>query len=41
MALHHRTVTGAFAVARLGHWEGLPTRAEPSLLETEPGSAVR
>jgi 2-dehydro-3-deoxygluconokinase len=41
MALHRGTVTGAFAVARVGHWEGLPTHAELSRLETEPGSAVR
>ena len=41
MALHRGTLTGAFAVACVGDWEGLPTRAELSLLETEPGSTVR
>jgi len=40
-ALHRGTLTGAFAVACVGDWEGLPTRAELSLLETEPGSTVR
>ena len=41
VALHRGTVTGAFAVAVVGDWEGLPTRAELSLLETEAGSTVR
>jgi 2-dehydro-3-deoxygluconokinase len=41
MALYRGTVTGAFAVAGVGDWEGLPTREELSLLETEAGSAVR
>ena len=40
-ALHRGTLTGAFADACVGDWEGLPTRAELSLLETEPGSTVR
>jgi 2-dehydro-3-deoxygluconokinase len=41
VALHRGTVTGAFAVASVGDWEGLPTRDELSLLETEAGSTVR
>lgn len=40
-ALHRGTVTGAFAVACLGDWEGLPTRDELSLLDAERGSTVR
>ena len=38
---HRGTVTGAFAVACLGDWEGLPTRDELSLLGSEAGSTVR
>ena len=40
-ALHRGTVTGAFAVAAVGDWEGLPTRDELSLLDTEPGTTLR
>ena len=40
-ALHRGTVTGAFAVAAVGDWEGLPTRDELSLLNTEPGATLR
>lgn len=39
--LHRGTVTGAFSVATVGDWEGLPTRAELSLLDTEPGTTLR
>lgn len=41
VALHRGTVTGAFAVACVGDWEGLPTRDELSLLNTETGATVR
>jgi 2-dehydro-3-deoxygluconokinase len=41
VALHRGTVTGAFAVACVGDWEGLPTRDELSLLDTETGTTVR
>ncbi len=40
-ALHRGTVTAAFAVAAVGDWEGLPTRDELSLLDTEAGSTLR
>ncbi|HZY01177.1 MAG TPA: sugar kinase [Dermatophilaceae bacterium] len=40
-ALYRGTVTGAFAVAGVGDWEGLPSREELSLLETEAGSTLR
>lgn len=40
-ALHRGTVTSAFAVAAFGDWEGLPTRDELSLLDTEPGATLR
>ena len=40
-SLRRGTVTGAFAVAGLGDWEGLPTRDELSLLGGEAGSTVR
>ena len=40
-SLRRGTVTGAFAVAGLGDWEGLPTRDELSLLSGEAGSTVR
>ncbi len=33
--------TGAFAVASLGDWEGLPTREALSLLDTEAGATLR
>jgi 2-dehydro-3-deoxygluconokinase len=34
------TVAG-FAVATLGDWQGLPTRAELPLLDAEPGTTIR
>jgi 2-dehydro-3-deoxygluconokinase len=40
-ALHRGTITAAFAVAALGDWEGLPTRDELSLLDTEAGATLR
>ena len=40
-ALHRGTVTSAFAVAAVGDWEGLPTRDELSLLDTEAGTTLR
>jgi 2-dehydro-3-deoxygluconokinase len=40
-ALHRGTVTGAFAVAGLGDWEGLPDRDELSLLDSQDGSTLR
>lgn len=40
-AVHRGTVTGAFAVAAVGDWEGLPTREELPLLDTEAGSTLR
>jgi 2-dehydro-3-deoxygluconokinase len=40
-ALHRGTVTGAFAVAAVGDWEGLPTREELSLLDIEAGATLR
>lgn len=40
-ALHRGTVTGAFAVAAVGDWEGLPTRDELTLLDTEAGDTLR
>jgi 2-dehydro-3-deoxygluconokinase len=40
-ALHRGTVTGAFAVASLGDWEGLPTSDELCLLENETGATLR
>ena len=40
-ALHRATVTGAFAVAAVGDWEGSPTRDERSLLDTEAGATLR
>ncbi|MGQ4512756.1 PfkB family carbohydrate kinase [Streptomyces sp. DW26H14] len=39
--LRRATVTGAFAVATAGDWEGLPHRDELALLDAAPGSAVR
>jgi len=41
VALHRGTACGAFAVAGVGDWEGLPTRNELSLLDTGAGSTVR
>ncbi|MEO6142664.1 MAG: sugar kinase [Dermatophilaceae bacterium] len=40
-ALRRGTVTGAFAVAAVGDWEGLPTRDELSLLDAEAGATLR
>ena len=40
-ALRRGTLTGAFSVANLGDWEGLPTREELSLLDTEAGTTLR
>jgi 2-dehydro-3-deoxygluconokinase len=40
-ALHRGTVAGAFAVATVGDWEGLPTRAELELLDSEGGQTLR
>lgn len=40
-ALHRGTVTGAFAVAAVGDWEGLPTRDELCLLDSEAGATLR
>jgi 2-dehydro-3-deoxygluconokinase len=40
-ALHRGTVTGAFAVAAVGDWEGLPTRDELPLLGAESGATLR
>ena len=40
-ALHRGTVTGAFAVAAVGDWEGSPTRGELSLLGAESGATLR
>jgi len=40
-ALHRGTVAGAFAVAAIGDWEGLPTRDELSLLGAESGATLR
>jgi 2-dehydro-3-deoxygluconokinase len=39
--LDRAVTTGAFAVASSGDWEGLPNRAELSLLDHAPGTAVR
>jgi 2-dehydro-3-deoxygluconokinase len=39
--LDRAVTTGAFAVAGRGDWEGLPSRAELSLLDHAPGTAVR
>jgi 2-dehydro-3-deoxygluconokinase len=40
-ALRRGTVTAAFAIAAVGDWEGLPTRDELSLLDTEAGATLR
>ncbi|TDW30792.1 sugar kinase [Cryobacterium psychrophilum] len=40
-ALRRGTVTGAFAVATVGDWEGAPTRAELGLLQEPPGATLR
>ncbi len=40
-ALHRGTVAGAFAVATVGDWEGLPTREELDLLDSESGQTLR
>lgn len=39
--LHRAVTTAAFAVATLGDWEGLPTRAELGLLDAPDGTTVR
>ncbi|MEU8207988.1 sugar kinase [Micromonospora sp. NPDC049044] len=39
--LDRAVTTGAFAVATRGDWEGLPERAELTLLDHEPGGTVR
>jgi len=39
--LDRAVTTGAFAVASPGDWEGLPTRAELTLLDTGPESTLR
>jgi 2-dehydro-3-deoxygluconokinase len=39
--LGRATITAAFAIARKGDWEGLPTRAELSLLDLPGGTTVR
>ncbi|MFC4020817.1 sugar kinase [Micromonospora sp. GCM10011542] len=39
--LDRAVTTGAFAVATRGDWEGLPDRAELSLLDQGPGGTVR
>ncbi len=39
--LRRASVTGAFAVASRGDWEGLPHRDEIALLNAPPGSAIR
>jgi 2-dehydro-3-deoxygluconokinase len=39
--LDRATVTAAFAIARNGDWEGLPTRAELALLDLPEGTTVR
>ena len=40
-ALSRGTATGAFAVAALGDWEGLPTRDELALLDAKAGATLR
>ncbi|MBG6212857.1 MAG: sugar kinase [Cryobacterium sp.] len=40
-ALARGTVTGAFAVAAVGDWEGAPTRAELALLAAPAGATLR
>ncbi|GGK64274.1 ribokinase [Sphaerisporangium melleum] len=39
--LDRATVTGAFAVATPGDWEGLPARSELALLDALPGTTLR
>ncbi|MGW4055312.1 sugar kinase [Streptomyces sp. NPDC004779] len=39
--LERAVTTGAFAVASMGDWEGLPARHELDLLKAAPGSAIR
>lgn len=39
--LGRATITAAFAIARSGDWEGLPTRAELALLDLPEGTTVR
>lgn len=40
-ALRRGTLTAAFAVSSIGDWEGLPTREELPLLDTEAGATLR
>lgn len=40
-ALARGTLTGAFAVATVGDWEGAPTRAELALLDASSGATLR
>ena len=40
-ALHRGTVTGAFAVAAVGDWEGSPNRDELSLFDADSGATLR
>ncbi|TFD57232.1 sugar kinase [Cryobacterium suzukii] len=40
-ALHRGILTGAFAVAAIGDWEGAPTRAELTLLAAPAGTTLR
>ena len=39
--LERGVVVGAFAVARVGDWEGLPTRDDLALLDAPPGTTIR
>jgi len=39
--LDRGAVLGAFAVSRVGDWEGLPTRDELALLDAPPGTTLR
>jgi 2-dehydro-3-deoxygluconokinase len=39
--LERGVVLGAFAVSRVGDWEGLPSRAELHLLDAAPGTTFR
>jgi 2-dehydro-3-deoxygluconokinase len=41
LCLDRAVVLGAFAVSRVGDWEGLPTRAELTLLDAPPGTTLR
>jgi 2-dehydro-3-deoxygluconokinase len=39
--LERGVVVGAFAVSRVGDWEGLPTRDDLTLLDAPPGTTIR